>query len=609
MKILRLMLLLLFAISTDVFPRQTIHTFALGDRDFLLDGKPFQIIAGEMHYARIPRQYWRHRLQMAKAMGLNTITTYVFWNFHEPLPGKFDFSTEHHDLASFIVMAKEEGLWVIVRPGPYVCAEWEFGGYPWWLLKEKDLLVRSNDSRFLRACERYLNRLGKEIGSLQVTKGGPILMIQVENEYGSYSNDKDYMRKTRDMIVGAGFDVPLFTADGPYQCRAGYLPGVLPAINGEENPKSLRDTVNKYNNGKGPYFIPEFYPGWLDSWGEKHNVVPVQSFLGKYDTLLNEGASVSFYMFHGGTTFGYMNGANYNKEHPIIPQPTTYDYDAPLDEAGRPTPKYYAIREVISKHLGAGFTLPAVPAVNKIIAVPAIRLTQLSNLYSLLGTPKISGTPLSMEDVNQGYGYILYRTTVKAPAKGLMKLDGLRDYALVFVNMKRVAALDRRIGQDSVEIDVAEPNWTLDIFVENLGRINYGKRMAENRKGITGSVMLAGTELREWHIYSLLFERIDDRRFAGKLIEGVPVLRKGTFTLAETGDTWLDMRSWGKGSVWINGHHIGRYWYIGAQQTLFVPAPWLRKGKNEIIVFEQLKPEQDEIVGITTPIIDQLKNQ
>ena len=609
MKFLRALLLLLLASQCELFPQQTIHQFALGDKDFLLDGKPLQIIAGEMHYARIPRQYWRHRLQMAKAMGLNAIATYVFWNFHEPLPGKFDFSTENHDIGSFIRMAKEEGLWVILRPGPYVCAEWEFGGYPWWLLKEKDLVVRSQDPRFLKACERYLARLGKELGSLQVTKGGPILLVQVENEYGSYGNDKVFMGKNREMIQSAGFDVPLFTADGPYQCKAGYLPGILPAINGEENPKSLRDTVNKYNNGKGPYFIPEFYPGWLDTWGEKHSVVPVSSFLGKLDTLLTEGASVSLYMFHGGTTFGYMNGANYNKEHLILPQPTTYDYDAPLDESGRPTPKYFAIKEMISKHLGAGAAIPKPPAVKKTITIPEFRLAEVSNLYALVGTARNSETLLSMEDLNQGYGYILYRTMLKTPTKGLLKINGLRDYALVFVNKQRIAVLDTRIGEDSVEISVPEPNSTLEIFVENLGRINYGKRMTQNRKGIIGGVVLGGTELRGWKIFPLPFDRMGDEHFSGKVIETVPVLRKGTFMLGETGDTWLDMRPWGKGSVWVNGHHIGRYWYIGAQQTLYVPAPFLRKGENEIVVFEQLKPEQDIMSGVASSIIDQLRTQ
>ena len=608
MKLLKLALLLLMLSQCDLSAQVPRHTFALGEKDFLLDGKPFQIIAGEMHFARIPRQYWRHRLQMARAMGLNTIATYVFWNFHESVPGKVDFSTENHDIASFIRMAKEEGLWVIVRPGPYVCAEWEFGGYPWWLLKEKDLLVRSKDPRFLKACERYLNALGNEIAPLQVSKGGPILMVQVENEYGSYGNDKEFMGKTRDMIVSAGFDVPLFTADGPYQCKAGYLPGVLPAINGEENPKSLRDTVNKYNSGKGPYFIPEFYPGWLDSWGEKHSVVPIQSFLGKYDTLLTEGASVSLYMFHGGTTFGFMNGANYNREHPILPQPSTYDYDAPLDEAGRPTPKYMAIREVIAKHLGPGVAVPDVPPVCKIFAIPAFELSEVTNLYTLLGKPTTSDTLLSMEDLNQGYGYILYRTMVKKRAKGLLKINGLRDYALVFVNKTRVAVLDRRIGQDSVEVAITDPNSTLDIFVENLGRINYGKQMTDNRKGITGSVVLAGEDLRGWSIYNLPFDRIGHEQFAGKVLDGVPVLRKGYFTLTETGDTFLDMRPWGKGCVWVNGHNIGRYWYIGAQQTLYVPASWLRKGKNEIVIFEQLNAGQDTIEGLTAPIIDQLRN-
>ena len=608
MRLFTITVLFLMLCQCDLSGQVARHTFALGERDFLLDGKPFQIIAGEMHFARIPRPYWRHRLQMAKAMGLNTIATYVFWNFHEPLPGKFGFSTENHDIASFIRMAKEEGLWVIVRPGPYACAEWEFGGFPWWLLKEKDLLVRSKDPRFLKACERYIKALGDEIAPLQVTKGGPILMVQVENEYGSYSDDKEFMGKTRDMIVSAGIDVPLFTADGPYQCKAGYLPGVLPAINGEENAKSLRDTVKKYNDGKGPYFIPEFYPGWLDSWGEKHNIVPVQSFLGKYDSLLTEGVSVSLYMFHGGTTFGFMNGANYNKEHPILPQPSTYDYDAPLDEAGRPTPKFMAMREVIAKHLSPSVRMHDVPPANKIIAVPAFKLSEVTNLYALLGKPMISDTLLSMEDLNQGYGYILYRTTVKNPAKGLLKIDGLRDYALVYVNKTRVAVLDRRLGQDSVEVTINTANSTLDIFVENLGRINYGKRITDNRKVITGSAWLAGEELHRWSIYSLPLDHMGYEQFAGKVLDGVPVLRRGHFLLEETGDTFLDMRPWGKGCVWINGHNIGRYWYIGPQQTLYVPAPWLRKGNNEIAIFEQLKSAQDSIEGLATPILDQLRN-
>ena len=609
MKLLRLAVLGLLLVQCDASAQPATHSFAFGDKEFLLDGKPFQIIAGEMHYARIPRQYWRQRLQMAKAMGLNTIATYVFWNFHEPLPGKFDFLTENHDVASFIRMAKEEGLWVIVRPGPYVCAEWEFGGYPWWLLKEKDLLVRSRDPRFLKACGRYLTRLGEELTALQVTNGGPILMVQVENEYGSYADDKEFMGATRDMIRSAGFNVPLFTADGPSQCRTGTLPGVLPAINGEENPKSLRDTVDKYNEGKGPYFVPEFYPGWLDSWGEKHSVVPVQSFIGTYETLLREGASVSLYMLHGGTTFGFMNGANYNKEHPILPQPTTYDYDAPLDEAGRPTAKYFAIKEVITRRLGPDVKIPPVPTPDKIISISPFKLSKVANVYALLGTPKASDSPLSMEDLNQGYGYVLYRAVVKKPAKGLLKINGLRDYALVFVNKQRVAVLDRRIGQDSVELEIAQPNSTLDILVENLGRINYGKRMTENRKGILGTVLLAGDELTGWSNFSLSLDDVSDDRFLGKVSEGVPVLRKGIFFLSETGDTWLDMRSWGKGTVWINGHDIGRYWYIGPQQTLYLPAPFLKKGNNEIVVFEQLKPTQDRVEGITAPIIDQLHSE
>jgi beta-galactosidase len=601
------MTLLVFCLS-DVFSQVKRHTFSLGDKEFLLDAQPFQIIAGEMHFSRIPKEYWRHRIQMARAMGLNTIATYVFWNYHEPRPREFDFETENRDIAAFVKMVQEEGMWVIIRPGPYACAEWEFGGFPWWLLKEKDLVVRGKDSRFLRACERYIFRLGREIGPLQVTRGGPIIMVQIENEYGSFGNDKGYVGKLRDMALKAGFDVPLFTADGPYQCKDGCIQGVLPAINGEENPKSLRDTVSKYNGGKGPYFTPEFYPGWLDNWGLKHNIVPVEDFIGKYDALLTDGISVSLYMFHGGTSFGFMNGANYNREYPILPQTTTYDYDSPLDEAGRPMPKYFRLREVIARHLGDGFKIPAPPRVNKIIEIPKFKLSSSASIFGLLKKQQYSVRPLSMEDMNQGYGFILYRTKVKRPVSGLLKIKELRDYAVISINEKRVSVLDRRIGQDSVEITIEEPNSTLDILVENLGRINYGKKMIDNRKGITEKVMLAGQELTGWEIFALPFDDIRKVHFDNKPISDGPIVRRGTFKLEERGDTYLDMREWGKGFAWINGHNLGRYWYIGPQQTLYVPGPWLRKGENEIIILELLLSGQDQVQGIKAPILNELNN-
>ena len=606
MRFLPFVVLLLAFSCGDSLSQESHHTFALGENEFLLDGKPFQIIAGEMHFSRIPKEYWRHRLKMARAMGLNTVATYVFWNYHELFPGKFDFKTESRNIAEFIRMAQEEGLWVTIRPGPYACAEWEFGGYPWWLLKEKDLIVRSKDPRFLKACERYLNRLGKEVGHLQITRGGPIIMVQVENEYGSFGSDKEFMAKMRDTIQKAGFEVPLNTADGSYQCKDGYVSGVLPALDGEYNPQAVRDTVRKYHDGKGPFFVSEFYPGWLDNWGQKHSIVPVESFIGQYDTLQAERISVSLYVFHGGTNFGFMNGANDNRERPILPQPTSYDYDAPLDEAGRPTAKYFKLKEVIAKHLPAGTTIPDVPPTYPVIEIPKFKLTKAVDVFHLLRNPKTSERPLSMEDLDQGYGYVLYRATIREPVNGQLKIKELRDYALVFLNSQRVAVLDRRLGQDSVAIEVSMPNSTLDIFVENLGRINYGRKLIDNRKGITEKVMLGGEELKGWTIYSLPFERISSTTFREGVPKGIPVVRKGTFELKETGETFLDMREWAKGCVWINGHSLGRYWKIGPQQTLYVPGCWLRKGKNEIVIFEMLKTDQDEVQAIKTPILDQL---
>lgn len=582
------------------------HQFALGDQDFLLDNKPVQLIAGEMHYARIPYQYWKDRLHKAKAMGLNTVAVYCFWNMHEPEKGKFVF-TGNEDVARFVKLAQEEGLWVILRPGPYVCAEWEFGGYPWWLLKEKDMQVRSQDPRFLAACNAYLQQLGKQLAPLQVTKGGPILMVQVENEYGSFGKDTAYEGKIEQMIRQAGFDVPLFTADGDWLFQNAALPGVLPGANGETNVEKLKELVNKYHDGKGPYFIPEYYPGWLDHWGENFQKVGTEHVAKQVDDILKTGVSINFYMFHGGTNFGFMNGANYSKEHPIQPDITSYDYDAPLSEAGVCTDKYLALRQVIMKYLPAGTKLPPVPENPVFIQVPAFHLDEVAPLFDNLPKAVSNATPLNMEALNQGYGLVLYRTTLAQAADGLLKINGLRDYALVFINGKRIGILDRRLNQDSLQIQAAA-NDRLDILVENMGRINYGHELVNNLKGITGDVELDGQALTGWKMYSLPFQDIKGVRFKKDLPAGNgPVLRKGSFTLTKAGDTFVDMRAWGKGFVWVNGHNLGRYWQIGPQQTLYLPGCWLNKGRNEIVVLEELDPQQSEIGMLDHPILDELR--
>ncbi|MBI5216085.1 MAG: beta-galactosidase [Ignavibacteriae bacterium] len=600
-----ILLAFIFWCSSFGLAQSAKHSFALGDNDFLLDGKPFQMIAGEMHYARIPKEYWRHRLKMARAMGLNTITTYVFWNYHEPKPGEFDFTTENRNITEFIRIAQEEGLWVVVRPGPYACAEWEFGGYPAWLLKDKDVLVRSKDARFLQASERYLKRFGEEIGSLQITKGGPVLMVQVENEYGSYGDDKEFMGKMRDYIRSAGFDVPLFTADGPSQCKNGYVNEVLPGINGDYNPQSVKDTVRKYNGGKGPFFVPEFYPGWLDHWGEEKSIVPVESFIGKFDTLLLNGISVSLYMFHGGTNFGFMNGANYGGK--FQPQPTSYDYDAPLDEAGRPTPKYFKLREIIAKHLPEGTKLPDVPPPNSIIEIPRTELSKSASLFESLPNAISSKKILTMEDVGQSYGYILYRTQIKQHGEGKLVIKDLRDYAAVFLDRTKIASLDRRHKQSKIDINIEGYSATLDILIENGGRINYGNKLTDNRNGITEQVTFNGNELTDWEIFSLPFDDVSNVRFEFQQASSAPVLYRSTIVLPKVGDTFLDMRGWNKGCVWVNEHNLGRFWYIGPQQTLYVPGVWLKEGDNEITVLDLEQSDFHSIQGLKEPVLNELK--
>jgi len=634
----RLFLTLLCVAITLTSARAQHHTFTFNDTAFLLDGKPFQIISGEMHYPRIPKAAWRQRMKMAKAMGINTIGTYAFWNVHEPERGRFDFSG-NSDIAEFIRIAKEEGLWVILRPSPYVCAEWEFGGYPYWLQKIKGLVVRSKEPQYLKEYETYIDRLGKEVSPLLVTNGGNILLVQVENEYGAYGTDTEYLEINRKMFVKAGFNCLLNTCDAAKDLTKGILPGLLPAVNGDNSPENVKALIDKVHNGKGPYYMAEWYPAWFDWWSEPHHTVPAEKYARQLDSVLAAGISINMYMVHGGTTRGFMNGANYYDTSYFQPQVSSYDYDAPVDEAGNATPKFMVFRNVIERHLPKGQTLPPVPAPKPTITLPAITFKEQTSVFSILPKPKLSVKPLTFEDLGQAYGYVLYRTKIKGRIDGLLRIKELRDYALVYINGKRLGVLNRMLKQDSLDVSIPAGEATIDILVENLGRINYGPHLLDNLKGITGKVTLGQTELKGWQMFSLPFDHIDSiklkpttaaiqsaaraqarvtsltpseaaNKIAARLkahASGAPALKLATFRLTITGDTYLDMRNWGKGCVWINGHHLGRYWEIGPQQTLYVPAEWLKKGENKIEVLELLKPEQNELKSLPKPILDQLR--
>lgn len=599
---LSLMLLLLGGCSKN----SATHTFELGDNDFLLDGKPFQIVSGEIHYPRVPREAWRHRMKMAKAMGLNTIGTYVFWNAHEPEKGVFDFSG-NNDIAEFVKIAQQEGLWVILRPSPYVCAEWEFGGYPYWLQNEQGMKVRSREPQYLEEYRKYINEVGKQLAPLQINHGGNVIMVQIENEYGSYGSDKKYLDINREMFIDAGFDGILYTCDPQKDLKNGHLPGTLPAINGQDNPVIVKKEIRELNAGKGPFLIAEWYPAWFDWWGTPHHKVPAEQYTGKLDSVLEAGISINMYMFHGGSTRGFMNGANFRDSVPYEPQISSYDYDAPLDEAGNATDKFMKFRAVIEKHLPAGTKLPAVPAAKPAAALDAIRFSDEVSLYEYLEQSKQSSQPLTFEDLNQAYGYMLYRTTINGGKQGMLKIDGLKDYGLVYVNGKRQGILDRRLNQDSLKIDLPAGKVTLDILVENMGRINYGPFLLQNKKGITGQVTLAGTVLKSWEMFSIPFKTQPQRKPGNKAAKGdEPMLKHAEFELKNVQDTYLDMRKWGKGVIWVNGHNLGKYWSIGPQQTVYLPAEWLKKGKNQVIVLDLYKSDQQLLTSLAKPILDQI---
>jgi beta-galactosidase len=606
----------LFA-SISISLAQSTHTFAIKGGNFLYDGKPIQIHSGEMHFARIPQQYWRHRLQMLRAMGLNTVATYVFWNYHHPSPGVWDFSSGNKNITEFIRIAQQEGLFVIVRPGPYACAEWEFGGYPWWLQKDTSLVIRTYNQPFLDSCKVYISKLAEQLKKYQVTKGGPIIMVQAENEFGSYvSQRKDipmeqhrrYNLAIKQQLLDAGIEVPLFTSDGTWLFDGGSMEGILPTANGEGNIGNLKKAIDKYHNNEGPYMVAEYYPGWLHHWTEPFPHVATEDVVKQLETYLKNGVSFNIYMAHGGTNFGFTSGANYNNDHHIQPDLTSYDYDAPVSEAGWATPKYNAIRQLMQQH--AGYSIPAVPKQIPVIKVPDIRLNRSADLLALQQgrKPVTSDTVLSFEDLNQGHGYVLYRRKFTQPIQGRLQLNGLRDYAVVYVNGEQKGVLNRVDKKYTLDIDIPF-NATLDILVENMGRINYGAAIVHNKKGIISPVLINDIDISgNWEMYGLPFSsmpviKTDD----APAKPGRPALYSGSFNINTTGDVFLDMRKWGKGIVFVNGHNLGRYWQVGPQQTLYLPGAWLQKGKNDIVVFEQINNNiQPVIPTLTEPVLKEL---
>ncbi len=587
--------------STPFVPTKP-RKLEMKDGKFFMDGQPFQFICGEIHYNRIPRELWRDRLHKARVMGINCVSAYVFWGFHERQPGVFDFAG-NADLAEFIRIAHSEGLLVYLRPGPYVCAEYDFGGYPYWLLNVPGMKWRSRDPKFMEYMEKYIKRLAQEVAPLQISRGGPIALVQVENEYGSYGSDKVYLAAIRDMIRKAGFDAPLTTCDGGGQMPRGYVDGCLPTINGATG-EDIFKTIDKYHKG-GPYFVSEFYPAWFDDWGRSHSRKDKDQAARQLDWMLSRGASVSIYMFHGGTNFWYTNGAN---GPPYRPQPTSYDYDAPLGEYGEMTPKFMAFREVAQKYQQPGAVLPPVPSQPAVTTVPAFELTGSAPFSAALPAPVKSERPMTMEALHQDLGYVLYRTQVRKPFTGTLACRELRDYAVVLLDGKPVGSMDRRHNQDSISISIPKAPATLEILVENVGRINYGGELLHNNKGITQGVFLGGEELLGWENYRLPLYSANVFGFKyGPAVSGAPAFHRGTFTVGKPGEIFLDFSKWGKGSVWVNGRSLGKFWSIGPQQTIYLPSCWVKKGANDIVVFELEDRGCRTVAGLAEPVLDRLQ--
>ncbi|MBD0739551.1 glycoside hydrolase family 35 protein [Streptomyces sp. CBMA29] len=559
------------------------------DREgFRLDGEPFRIISGGLHYFRVHPGQWRDRLRKARLLGLNTVDTYVPWNLHQPTRDRFVMDGGL-DLPAFLELAAEEGLHVLLRPGPYICAEWEGGGLPSWLLAEPDIRMRTGDPRYLAAVDAFFGHLLPRMVPFLATRGGPVIAVQVENEYGAYGADgadPSHLGHLVDALRHHGVDVPLFTCDQPGDLARGSVPGILSTVNfGSRAAEGL--AALRAHQPEGPLMCTEFWNGWFDRWGGLHVVRDAATAAAELDTLLTAGASVNLYMFHGGTNFGFTNGAN--DKHTYRPTVTSYDYDAPLDEAGDPTPKYAAFREVIARH--APVPDEPVPAPSKklnLLGVPlpssAPLLTSRSGASS--GGPVRAERPLTMEELGQDFGFVLYQTPLAKAGPVLLHTESVRDRAQVFLDGRPVGVLERESHERALAFTVPEGGATLSLLVENQGRVNYGQGI-HDRKGLTGPVTLDGAEPAVWIHHRLPLDDLGGLLFAPTTEPAVgPAFHRGTFDVEEPADTYLDLTGWTKGNAWINGFALGRYWSRGPQKRLYVPGPVLRAGSNEIVVLE-----------------------
>jgi beta-galactosidase len=558
-----------------------------------------QFFCGEMHYPRIPREYWRARLEMARAMGLDAVSTYVFWNLHEPQPERYDF-TGDNDVAEYVRMAADCGLAVVLRPGPYVCAEWDLGGLPAWLLADPAMQLRTAHESYMGPVRRWLRRLGNELAPLQRAHGGPIAAVQLENEYGAFGADRSYLWALRTALDEAGFgESPFFTIDQPGDVERGALDDVAIASTfAPGDPERDLAILRELRPGQRP-ICGEYWAGWFDHWGEPHQQRDDAQQIRDVEWMAQTDCSFNVYMLCGGTNFGFSNGANGSEREPYAPVTTSYDYLSAIDEAGRPRPKYYAFREAIAAARKS--SMRTVPTVPQTMELAEFALTQSAPLDALLRNPRAREHPQSMEAFGQSFGFVLYRTALEDSSAGLLEIDAVRDYATVILDGTVCGRLDRRVGSSGLKLDAHRAGATLDILVENCGRINYGPLVGGERKGIERAVLYNGNELLGWQIFPLPLDDLSLLAFASN-VRAAPAFFRGAFEISQTRDTFFDMRGFGKGVLFVNGRNLGRYWSIGPQTALYVPGAWLRRGTNEAIVFETEGAPKPYIRGANGPI-------
>ncbi|MFJ9540700.1 beta-galactosidase family protein [Streptomyces sp. NPDC101225] len=565
--------------------------FGVGDADFLLDGRPVRLLSGALHYFRVHEAHWEHRLGMLRAMGLNCVETYVPWNLHEPRPGRY---RDVRALGRFLDAARAAGLWAIVRPGPYICAEWENGGLPHWLTGELGTRVRTRDETYLRYVRGWFGQLLHEIVPRQIDRGGPVIMVQVENEYGSYGSDAAYLRGLADLLRERGVTVPLVTSDGPedHMLSGGSIPGVLATVNFGSHAREAFGALRRHRPG-GPLMCMEFWCGWFDRWGGEHTARDAGDAADALREILECGASVNLYMAHGGTSFAGWAGANRGggdlHEGPLEPDVTSYDYDAPIDETGRPTEKFWRMREVLAEY--AGGPLPEPPPPPAPLGAPAeVRLEGWAPLDVVLeargGPERAAPVPPTFEELDVDRGLVRYTVAVPGPRRPYpLTARGLRDLAVVYVDGERAGVLGE--GDEQLKEPVAGPA-RVELWVESLGRVNYGPRGGEP-KGITGGLLHERQYLHDVRARGLRLDALDD-------IGGVPFgplpedegpgLYRGTVTVRGAGDARLELPGRTRGFVWVNGFGLGRYWSVGPQRSLYVPGPVLREGENEVWLLE-----------------------